>query len=120
MSCLFNSLGAHTQEPADVVRKRIVDFMQTNPEIGCDLTVNDSILWESGQTSKEYLNGMRQASTWGGAIEIAAFAKLYGINVCVHTIQTTHTKIIRFVTPSASKSVGVSWNGSHYEPLKSA
>jgi hypothetical protein len=117
MSCLFNSLGKHTGESADVVRSKIVDYLSLNPTLLGDIHTNDAIHWESGSSPQSYLRNMRQASTWGGALEISAFSKLYNMNVLVHNIRDSHTQIIRFLNPNARTSVSVTWNGGHYEPV---
>jgi len=116
MSCLFNSLGAHTGESASVVRSKIVEFMQTNPALGSDISTTNAIEWESGKSVNDYLQHMKQPSTWGGAIEISAFVQLYKTNVCVHNVRDTNTRLMRFVGDS-SRCVSISWNGSHFEPI---
>lgn len=118
MSCLFRALGKHTGESDDVVRSKIVNFLATNPKLLGEISANDAMLWETGQTSTNYIQSMRQASTWGGALEISAFSKLYGLNVFVEVPQRDNTKIIRFFNIDAKTAIGLTWNGSHFEPLK--
>jgi hypothetical protein len=117
MSCLFNSLAAHTGESGETVRKNVVDFLKTNPLLGSDIKTSDAIQWESGQNMTDYLSTMQSASTWGGALEISAFTQLYNTNVCVHNIRDNNTKLIRFVKPDSKQCYNISWNGGHFEPL---
>jgi hypothetical protein len=110
-------LGNHTGESADTVRAKVVDYLSLNPTLLGDIKSNDAMQWESGSCPQSYIQHMRQPSTWGGALEISAFSKLYNKNVIVHNIRDSNTQIIRFSNPSAKSSIGVSWNGHHYEAV---
>lgn len=71
-------------------------------------------------TLREYVAKMRSPSTWGGALEIAAFIRLYNMNVEVVNIRDKNSKPIEFVVLGNTKKVRISWDGGHYEPILQA
>lgn len=121
MSCLFQSLSAFTGESADGMRQKIVDYMRTNDKLLNDIRVCDAVGWESGQSLSAYLDQMKRSSTWGGAIEIAAFVCMTKTNVWVYNARDSRqgtTQIIRFSHPEATSKIDIQWQGGHYVPLK--
>jgi hypothetical protein len=118
MSCLFNSLSALIGEPAQGIRLRICDWLATDPAIMDDLPTSMVVSIESGKELPAYVAHMRSPSTWGGAIEIRAFVKLWKRPVRVWAIRTR--RWIEF--PCSDAAVGseckISWTGGHYEPMR--
>ena len=118
MSCLFNSLAPAVSLPFYMVRKAIVAYLNTNPKLYDDATFTDVISWISDGSADgaaiNYLKDMSNDNTWGSAIEIKAFCELFDINVVVHV----NGKTIEFKCSSqVRKTVHISYNGFHYEPL---
>lgn len=77
MSCLFNSLSRHTGEPSQQIRLKICDYLSTDPQLYDDLSASLAVKIETGKELAAYIQQMRSPSTWGGAIEIRAFVKLW-------------------------------------------
>ena len=122
MSCLFHSLGSLIGRNADDVRQDIVSFIETNPDLmGDGIDAAKVVEWESGQDLGTYVRSMRQRFTWGGALEITAFVHMTGWAVVVHDIRRCPPRTIDFVSSvhhPPSRQLHISWNGSHYEPLR--
>jgi hypothetical protein len=116
MSCLFNSLAPAVGIKSEDLRTVIVQYLQTNPVLLDDIKARDIISWSENTSLQDYAARMTQAHTWGGAIEIRAFCELYGTNVCVHVLYTQ--RIFTFeCSRLATKTVHISYTGSHFEPL---
>jgi len=116
MSCLFISLAPSVNLDHIVLRKNIVDFLETNPVLLDNVKASDIIFWTEKQEFKGYLNNMNKSSTWGGAIEIRAFCELYTLNVCVH-VQYTGKFFMVYSSKSSNKTVHINYTGSHYTPM---
>lgn len=118
MSCLFNSLAAFTpgQQPQEI-RQKICDYLSGNPSLIDGLHAADVIMIESGQTLDVYVQQMRSAATWGGAIEIRAYCNIYQANVRVLVAATGQW--IEFIADSttAHPLAKLRWTGGHYDPL---
>ena len=117
MSCLFNSLSDFFQEDSNNIRHLICNYLETNGQIieGLDTDVILSL----DNSKNEYINQMRQQSTWGGAIEIKAASNMWNVKILVHNIRDTNN-IIEFlpINKMYRGIINISWNGSHYESLK--
>ena len=117
MSCLFNSFSALVGEPAQGIRGRICDWLATDPAIMDDLPTSMVVSIESGQELPAYVARMRSPATWGGAIEIRAFVKLWKRPVRVWAIRTR--RWIEFpCSDAAGPECKISWTGGHYEPMR--
>jgi hypothetical protein len=117
MSCLFRSLGSLVGKDADALRNDICDFLDRNPRLIDDVDAKAVVEWESGMPIHDYVRRMRQRSTWGGGIEIAAFVNMTGHPVVVQDLRTQ--RHIAFHPPNPSRTartLHISWNGCHYEP----
>ena len=128
MSCLFNSLSYFVKENSDELRHNICNYLEKNPSLMDGMTTEQVIHYENGQSLKDYINSMRNTSTWGGAIEIKAFCNIYKKNVFVRNIRDSTSKLIEFVdNPNTIKNkfkcdennYHVTWSGGHYEPVRS-
>ena len=114
MSCLFNSFSAIVGEPSDVIRSRICDWLATNPVLSEDMQAVEAVMVESGLPLDSYVERMRSAHTWGGAIEIRAFVQLWKRPVRVRVIRTG--RWIEFPCADGADCC-ISWTGGHYEPI---
>ena len=89
MSCLFNSLGRLLGQSGATVRAALVDYTATHLDATHQgMTVRDWIRWQDegghGRDSvARYLQTMRHASTWGGAMELAMATRCYGVDILV-------------------------------------
>ncbi len=125
MSCLFDSLGHLSGHDPASLRQKICDHLQTNPDLMGDGTdARHVIRWETNKGLREYVQGMRQATTWGGSVEIKAFVDMSGRGVVVHDIRPGG-KSIKFRPRRWARAAHydaevyhLSWNGRHYEPLR--
>ena len=118
MSCLFHSLSRFVGEDSSTLRKKICDYLATNPTLFGDVTASSTMEWDG--VRGDYVQDMRSTSTWGGAIEIKAFCNLYGMKVVVENIRDRNGDTIEFVPESGaenSKEIRITWSGGHYEPL---
>lgn len=128
MSCLFNSLSRFTPGvSSNDLRQKICDYLskdsleQFNIPNTCSVESNEikpsDVAKLEEMTLEKYISKMRLPSTWGGALEIAAFVRLYNMNVEVVNIRDRGGKPIDFIVPGNTIKVKISWNGGHYEPI---
>ena len=81
MSCLFDALSKNMKISSQQLRKRICKYLQNNPLLAHNIAANKWVKWEFGVSLGKYIARMSAPSTWGGGLEILAFAKLFKINV---------------------------------------
>ena len=120
MSCLFNSLVRFIKEDIDgeCLRQTICNYLETNPMLMLDDTdIATIILAETGLSKEQYIELLRRPSTFGGAIEIRAFTKIFKLNVCVHSVP--NGKRIEFIEDPEYSWCVLTWTGNHYEPVNS-
>jgi len=128
MSCLFNSLSRFTPGiSSDELRQKICDYLasdslgQVNIPGTCSVESSEikpsDVAKLEGMTLEQYIAKMRLPSTWGGALEIAVFIRLFNMDVEVVNIRDRNQKNIEFVVSGNTKKVKISWNGGHYEPI---
>ena len=116
MSCLFNSLSYFVKENSNDIRQKICDYIEQNKPIVDGLDTKDIIKYEG----PNYIQTMRNTSTWGGAIEIQAACNLWNYKIIVNNHRDrNHTKI-EFVpvTGSVEQMIELQWTGGHYEPIR--
>jgi hypothetical protein len=78
-NCLFRSIADQLTGKQDLhmeYREKIVAYMLRHP---LDFA---PFVWD--ETFESYCNKMKKNSTWGGAAELAAASKCFGINITVH------------------------------------
>jgi len=116
MSCLFHSLSKFISHgDFRKLRQDICNYLENNQPLLDDLTIKE-IAELDGLTKEQYIENMRQDSTWGGAPEIRAFCEMY--NVGVKVLVLSSGKLIEFKSTKPSNIfVMISWNGSHFEPV---
>lgn len=118
MSCLFNSLSYFVHIESYTLRQKICDYLQQNTILFDNLNCEQVIQLETGHSLNNYVNKMRSVSTWGGAIEIIVFCKLFNVRVNVKVKNTND--IIEFI-PNELKDIpiySIHWSGGHYEPIR--
>jgi hypothetical protein len=114
MSCLFDSLSNFLNFNSNQIRQLICDYLESNKPIMEDLPT-DFILSLDGDN---YIKNMRKNNQWGGAIEIQAACNLFAIRIIIHNIRNnTYIEFIP-ITKKYIYTIEMSWNGSHYEPLR--
>lgn len=119
MSCLFNSLSAFIPQDSFTLRQMICDYLQDNKPIMDGIDTAEVLQFEH----HNYIQHMRQTSTWGGAIEIQCACMIWNIQINVfnhrdNLINKKHSKI-EFVPLSGTpeRVIELYWTGGHYEPI---
>jgi len=115
MSCLFNSLSKFINLSSIEIRNKICDYLENNHPIIENMNTKDILLIEN---KINYVENMRNMSTWGGAIEIQVACNLWDCKIFVHNIRDKNKSIIEFIPlhSKIDKIINISWNGGHYEP----
>lgn len=122
MSCLFNSIAPFVGEKSSDVRNRICDYMQANMNTDHQcVSIGQWIEWQDGVGTgnvPQYVDKMRSAATWGGAMELAIATKVYEADITVFDVQGSVVAEFKCNEKSvARQQVRVQWTGSHYTPL---
>tara|TARA_Y100000816_G_scaffold278558_1_gene249854 strand:+ start:266 stop:619 length:354 start_codon:yes stop_codon:yes gene_type:complete len=116
MSCLFNSFSYFLKLDSRSIRNKICDYLQENKPIidGLDTKM---IL---DMDRPNYIQRMRNMSTWGGAIEIQAACNIWNLSIIVHNIRDKTHKTIEFIpiNNTQNKKIEITWSGGHYEPIR--
>jgi hypothetical protein len=118
MSCLFVSLSHFLKKDSGTIRDIICNYLETNGKIIEDLDTD--LILSLDNSKDDYIKQMRMTSTWGGAIEIKAACNIWNVKILIHNIRdTNNVKIIEFVpiNPVYKKTLNLTWNGCHYEPI---
>ena len=136
MSCLFNSLSYFCNYETQQVRNLICDYMEKDPYLSSGMKTSTSVQYLEDKNLQEYINHMRNSSTWGGAPEIKAFVNLTKNTIWVRNISSSKSSYIKFdydlskeeeknnknniipVKNLYNKRIEVTWNGGHYEPVR--
>ena len=109
MSCLFRSLSKFVNLEEDNLRKKICDFLETNPLL-IDGTLKTSDI--TPQEFSTYILNMRDCDTWGGGIEIKAFCEIYNYQVNVYI---PNGKIISFYPKRLPvRIINITLTGNHF------
>ena len=119
MSCLFNSLSRFVNiESIDgaELRRLLCDFLEMNPSLIDDMNAENIIKEETNMPLAQYINLMRHSETFGGAIEIRAFTKLFKLNVMVKSLP--NRKDIEFIENPEYLWAVISWDGGHFEAIQ--
>ena len=116
MSCLFNSLSYFIKEDSYSIRQKICDYLQDNNVIMEGLDTKFILDMEDGN----YIQHMRNPSTWGGAIEIQSACNIWKIQIVVHNIRDNDNKTIHFIPVNTNyeNTISIEWSGGHYEPVR--
>lgn len=123
-SCLFHSM-AYGMGSGDArsLRREIAKWIAANPDLTiADTPVSDWVKWDSGRSVAQYARSIG-VSGWGGGMEMAACARLRGINVHVYEKRSSYKGggyqfISCFDVRSARKTIHVLYQGGvHYDAL---
>lgn len=105
------------------LRKKIANYISANPNLLiADDPLKEWVLWDSGQSVKEYASAMA-ISGWGGGIEIAACSQLYKVNIHVYEADPKSNEFVRiscFNSDSKTKkTLHILYHGrNHYDALQ--
>ena len=116
MSCLFNSLSYFVKENSYDIRQKICDYIEQNKPIMDGLETKDIIKYEA----PNYIQNMRNTSTWGGALEIQVACNLWKYKIIVNNHRDRNHSKIEFcpITGPADQMIELQWTGGHYEPIR--
>ena len=114
MSCLFNSLSYHIKLDSQQIRQLICDYLRHNKPI-IDGMETQAVLDLEAQ---DYVQKMRSASTWGGAIEIQCACNIWHTKINVFNQRDNTTIEFLPLDGNFLSVISLSWNGSHFEPIK--
>ncbi len=116
MSCLFDSISSFVKTSSQELRNEICDYLQSNNKLIDGLDTNKILLMENDN----YVDNMRNLSTWGGAVEIQSACNLYNCRINVINTRDTPIRTIEFlpINSTIDRTLSITWNGSHYEPVE--
>ncbi len=119
MSCLFDSLSRFIQDErvdGGLMRKLICEYLKSDPKMIDDMTASEVAKNATGLNLEQYISNMRMGSTFGGALEIRAFTKVFKLNVLVNSIP--NKKEIEFIEDTRYRWIVLEWTGNHYEAVE--
>lgn len=116
MSCLFNSLSYFIKKDSYSVRQEICNYLEENKKIIDGLDTKYILNLEN----PNYIQNMRQTSTWGGAIEIQTACNIWKYRIIVKNLRGTNNSTIEFlpITCDFLNTIEIEWTGGHYEPVR--
>ena len=116
MSCLFNSLSYFIKDESFKIRQTICDYLQENKPIIDGLETKEILRYENSN----YIQYMRNTSTWGGAIEIQCACNIWNSRIIVLNNRDRGNRTIEFLPLSNQyeKTIYLDWTGGHYEPVR--
>jgi len=90
-SCLFHSIAfglkaiGYRSEDGHSVRQRVAEFIAENPEFEITGTpLRDWVNWDSDVSVDNYALRLLRGNLWGGAIEMAACAQIFFVDIVVY------------------------------------
>ncbi len=124
-SCLFHSLSHGSSAEPLRLRHAIADFIESQPDaaVGGE-PLREWIRWDSDLSPDAYAARMRGAGNWGGAIELAVFARLFGVAAYVYeavpAAPGSFRRIASFRPPHETEQVAhlLYRSGVHYDALQ--
>lgn len=125
-SCLFHSVGRHVGASASDLRRAVVAVLRRHPDldvVGCSLA--DWTQWYAGKSIGAYADELARPGAWGGGLELAILARMYGRPIDVFERRSgdgpaTCQRISRFESPRPGRGAPLRllYTGrSHYMPL---
>ena len=111
-SCLFSSIAYLIDKDNFctssnlIYRLMIVDYIKDNIPVKNDLGIN----------KQQYINTISEVSTWGGAIELKLFSKIFKTQIASIDVQTGRVDIYGELE-NYTKRIYLIYNGVHYDPL---
>lgn len=127
-SCLFHSLGRHLGVSASELRAQVVDTLVQQPLLRIDgTTLKAWTLLDAKMPIRAYARHIGRRDVWGGALEIAIIARLYGRPIHVYQPTPSNRSCRRtqvFHTTGTGTGTGTGTpirvlflHGNHYMPL---
>lgn len=116
MSCLFISLGTAIGVDSTTLRANICDFLCSDPVLYDGIRV--SMLLDDCETPsvlEDYVACMRSPNTWGSALEIECFCRMYRRRVTVKIETTGRKTSFGDFTDTRMPPIALRWDGGHYE-----
>ena len=116
MSCLFNTLCKFVDLNGKQLRENICSYMRNNPIIIDEIKIEQFVEGhDEFNNIEEYVDKMKNTSTWGGAIEIKLFCNMYNKSVLVHNTQDNKDiEFLPYGKYSKNDIIKINWNGGHY------
>jgi len=121
MSCLFNSLSYFINNDSFTIRQTICDYLEENKPIIDGLNTKEILQYENDN----YIQNMRNTSTWGGAIEIQSACNIWNLRIFVLNNRDSGNRdsgnrAIEFIQVFGQydRTIYLNWTGGHYEPVR--
>lgn len=112
-SCLFNSIGyvleGHSRNKWQQLRQLIANHILNDTE-----NFNDVIL--GGKSNEQYSKWISNKDSWGGAIELSIFSRLYNTEIAAIDIQNLRVDIYGEGS-NYKQRVYLIYDGIHYDAL---
>ena len=107
-------LGAAGRRAVDgnIMRSIICDYLEKDPIIFDDMNVSKII---DPEQINGYVENMRNENTYGGALEIKSFCKIFNLNVLIKSLP--NNRDIEFLENKDHCYIGLYWTGDHFEPI---
>jgi hypothetical protein len=109
---------------AKYLRRKIASYVAANPNLPiADDPLKEWVLWDSGQSVKDYAAAMAVGG-WGGGVEIAACSHMYRVNIHVYEADSKSDEYVRiscfnFDSQKTRKTLHVLYHGrNHYDALR--
>ena len=116
MSCLFDALSRYVYHcTSDRLRQHIAAYEASDPVLGNGLRFSQNI---APVTLEQYHRWITNPNSWGGALEIAAFAKLFQVNVEVDVDSTKKQIMFHGTDRPRARVIRIHWNGVHYSAIE--
>jgi hypothetical protein len=85
---LCYGLGYHSPGSAARLRNDLADWVRQHADASiADTPLRDWVRWDSDCSCSDYAARQREGGRWGGAIEMAACARLKGVDIHVYERQ---------------------------------
>ncbi|XP_056001492.1 ubiquitin thioesterase OTU1-like [Ostrea edulis] len=113
-SCLFTSINA-------LMNNGVVDLSCSKAmrDLIAGVVMSDPVNFSEaflGKTNNAYCNWIRNADSWGGAIEVSILSQYFDVEIAV--VDTQSSRIDRFGEDKLYKErIFVIYDGIHYDPL---
>ena len=113
-SCLFSSVGylvssGSNRSGASSQRRACAEYVSSHAD-----RFNDVML---GRPHAEYCAFIRNGSSWGGGIELSAFADIHRVEFVAIDVKTCRSMSFRREAGAADKTAFVVFSGIHYDPV---
>lgn len=113
MSCLFKSIGSCIKKNPNQVRNEICTYLEENNSIIEGLNTKNILDLDRNK----YIESMRNTTTSGGGIEIAAASNIYRIRICIYSKKNNPIIFIP-LDNNYHKTINLFYTGNHFMPYK--